>query len=100
MKFKIKSYVRANGRFVAREIEIYANKGAYASHGHSMVSKAGHAFKHTYNDEVATKGDMYSVYTSMPTSGAMRGYGMPQITFALEAHVDDIAKGLHLDQLK
>ena len=100
MKIKIESFVRPNGRFVARKIEIYANKGAYASHGHSVVGKAGHAFKHTYQDELATKGDMYSVYTNMPTSGAMRGYGMPQITFALEAHVDDIANGLGLDKIE
>ena len=100
MKIKIESYVRPNGRFVARKIEIYANKGAYASHGSSVVGKAGHAFKHTYQDELATKGDMYSVYTNMPASGAMRGYGMPQVTFAIEAHVEDIARGLGLDSIE
>jgi xanthine dehydrogenase molybdenum-binding subunit len=100
MKIKIKSYVRSNGRFVARKIEIQGNKGAYASHGHSMVNKAGHGFKQIYNDEIATKGDMYSVFTNMPTSGAMRGYGIPQLTFALESHVDDVAKGLGVDQIE
>lgn len=100
MKIKIKSYVRPNGRFVAREVEMYGNKGAYASHGHSVTSKSGHAFKQIYQDEVATKGDMYSVFTNMPPSGAMRGYGIPQITFALEAHIDDMAKTLNLDPIE
>ena len=100
MKIKMKSYVRPNGRFVAREVEIYGNKGAYASHGHSVTNKAGHAFKQVYNDEVATKGNMYSVYTNIPASGAMRGYGIPQITFALESHVDDIANKLGLDKIE
>lgn len=100
MKIKIKSYVRADGRFVAREIEVYGNKGAYASHGHGMVNKAGHAFKQIYNSEVATKGNMYSVFTNRPSSGAMRGYGMPQLTFALESHVDDIARGLGVDLIE
>jgi xanthine dehydrogenase molybdenum-binding subunit len=100
MKFKIKSYLRADGRFVARKIELHGNKGAYASHGHSMVNKSGHAFKQIYQDEVATKGDMYSVYTNMPPSGAMRGYGIPQITFALESHVDDIATNLGFDKIE
>ncbi len=100
MKIKIKTYVRPNGRFVAREIEIYGNKGAYASHGHSMVNKAGHGFKQIYNDEVATKGNMYSVFTNMPTAGAMRGYGIPQLTFAVESHVDDVARGLGVDQIE
>jgi len=100
MKIKIKSYVRANGRFVARKIEMYGNKGAYASHGHSVTNKSGHAFKQIYQDEVATKGDMYSVYTNMPASGAMRGYGIPQVTFALESHMDDIATKLGLDKIE
>lgn len=100
MKIKLKSYVRPNGRFVAREVELYGNKGAYASHGHSVVSKAGHAIKQVYNDELATKGDIYSVFTNLPPSGAMRGYGIPQITFALESHVEDIARKLNLDSIE
>ncbi|MGH4138984.1 xanthine dehydrogenase subunit XdhA [Clostridium sp.] len=100
MKIKVKSYVRPNGRFVARKVEVYGNKGAYASHGHSIISKAGHAVKQVYQDEVATKGDMYSVFTNMPVSGAMRAYGIPQITFALESHVDDIATNLGLDKIE
>lgn len=100
MKIKIKSYVRADGQFVAREVEVKSNKGAYASHGHSITSKAGHAFKQIYQDEVATKGDMYSVFTNMPPSGAMRAYGIPQITFAMESHVDEIAIGLGVDKLE
>ncbi|GMQ59992.1 xanthine dehydrogenase molybdenum-binding subunit XdhA [Vallitalea sediminicola] len=100
MKIKIKSYVRPNGRFVARKIEVYGNKGAYASHGHSITSKAGHACKQIYNDEKAIKGDMYSVFTNMPVAGAMRAYGIPQITFALESHIDEIAKELNLDLIE
>lgn len=100
MKIKIESYVRPNGRFVARKVELYANKGAYASHGSSVVGKAGYSFKQIYQDELATKGDMYSVYTNMPASGAMRAYGLPQITFAVEAQVDDIAKELNLDRIE
>lgn len=100
MKIKIKSYVRPNGRFAARSIEIYGNKGAYASHGHSVTSKAGHAFKQIYNDEAAVKGDMYSVFTNLPPSGAMRGYGIPQITFALEAHIEDIAASLGIGSIE
>lgn len=100
MKIKITSHVRPNGRLVARKAELYANKGAYASHGHSVVSKAGHAVKQIYNDEIATKCDMYSVFTNLPVAGAMRAYGIPQITFALESHMDDIAKSLGLDRIE
>jgi xanthine dehydrogenase molybdenum-binding subunit len=100
MKIKITTHIRPNGRLVARKAVLYANKGAYASHGHSIVSKAGHAVKQIYNDEKATKGDMYSVFTNMPTAGAMRAYGIPQITYALESHMDNIAKSLEIDPIK
>ncbi len=100
MKIKIKSHVRSNGRFVARKVEVYGNKGAYASHGHSIVGKAGGAVKQIYNDGAATKCDAYTVFTNMPSAGAMRAYGIPQITFALESHVDQIAKSLNLSPIE
>lgn len=99
-KIKIKSYVRPNGRFVARKVEVYGNKGAYASHGHSVIGKAAGAVKQIYNDEVATKCDAYTVFTNTPSSGAMRAYGIPQITFALESHVDEIARSLNISPIK
>ena len=37
------------------------------------------------------------MYTNLPTAGAMRGYGIPQVCFALESHIDDIATKLKDD---
>ena len=37
------------------------------------------------------EGDVYTVFTNKPVSGAMRGYGIPQAMFAMESHTDDIA---------
>ena len=42
----------------------------------------------------------YTVYTNLPSGGAMRGYGIPQVDFAMEAHMDDIARGLGLDPVE
>ncbi|HWJ02737.1 MAG TPA: molybdopterin cofactor-binding domain-containing protein, partial [Verrucomicrobiae bacterium] len=33
-------------------------------------------------------------------AGAMRGYGTPQIFFAYEAHLDEVARGLNLDPIE
>jgi CO/xanthine dehydrogenase Mo-binding subunit len=33
-------------------------------------------------------------------TGAMRGFGAPQVCFAYESHMDDIAAELHLDPLE
>ncbi|MEG2934965.1 MAG: molybdopterin cofactor-binding domain-containing protein, partial [Clostridium sp.] len=38
-----------------------------------------------------------TIYTNIPAAGAMRGYGVPQMFFALESHLDDIAKTLNMD---
>ncbi len=97
INFKLTSYVRPNGRFVARSIEAVSNQGGYASHGHGIVAKASAVFRNVYQDEKSTKGDVRTVFTNTPPAGAMRGYGVPQIIFALESHVDDIAKALDID---
>ena len=40
------------------------------------------------------------VYTNNPISGAFRGYGAPQGCFALESHIDEVAKELGMDRLE
>ncbi len=97
MKFHIESWVRPNGRFVARSLEGWSNQGAYASHGHGIIANASNAFRHLYQDEKAVKATVSTVFTNLPTGGAMRGYGIPQVIFAMESHVDDIARALHID---
>ncbi len=93
------SYVRPDGKIVARKAELFANSGAYASHGHSIVAKGMGSIPQLYpcdNMEL----DAYSVYTNRPVAGAMRAYGMPQTTFAVESHTDDICKALGLDPIE
>ncbi len=40
------------------------------------------------------------VYTNKTVSGAMRGFGAPQVCFAYESHMDDIAAALGIDPLE
>ncbi|WP_320128054.1 xanthine dehydrogenase subunit XdhA [uncultured Sphaerochaeta sp.] len=89
MKFHIESYVRKDGSLAARSVVAYSNQGAYASHAHALVANAVNGFRMMY-PVGAIKGEAYTVYTNMPTAGAMRAYGIPQIGFALESHIDDI----------
>ncbi len=100
MDFHIKSWVRKDGRFVARELTGFSNQGAYASHGHGLIANASTVFRNLYQDEKATKGTVTTVFTNLPTGGAMRGYGIPQIIFAMESHVDDIARALKIDPIE
>ena len=40
------------------------------------------------------------VYTNKTTSGSMRGFGAPQVCFAYESQMDDIARALGIDQIE
>ena len=100
IRYHIVSHVRADGTFVAGRLEAYSNQGAYASHGHSICAKGAGAFRQLYRYRGACKGDAYTVYTNIATGGAMRGYGIPQMMFAMESHVDDIARRLNIPPLK
>ena len=99
-KFHIVSYVRPNGKVVAREYECYSNNGAYASHGHSTTAKGVGAIAALYSDDIAIKAKAVTVFTNKPTAGAMRAYGIPQSTFAIESHTEDIAKQMGIDPIK
>ncbi|MHB1406260.1 MAG: xanthine dehydrogenase molybdenum-binding subunit XdhA [Desulfitobacteriaceae bacterium] len=98
-KFKIKSGVSKEGKLKGIQIEAISNTGAYASHGHAIAMSAGTKFRPLYAFE-SIKYDPVTVYTNLPVAGAMRGYGVPQIQFALESHVDDIVKNLGLDPIE
>jgi len=99
MSIHIISWLRADGTFAARKVELISNQGAYASHGHSIVAKALGAFPQQYPCP-NVEGDAYTVFTNRPVSGAMRGYGIPQAMFAGESHIDDCAKALGMDPLE
>jgi xanthine dehydrogenase molybdenum-binding subunit len=98
-KFKFKTGVNKDGTIIARELKAVSNNGSYASHGHSIAGNCLTKFRHLYNQK-AIRGEATTVYTNLPTAGAMRGYGIPQITFGLESHMEDIARELKLDPIE
>ena len=99
IRIHIVSWLNPDGTFAARKVELYSNQGAYASHGHSIVAKAMGSFPQHYpcpNMEC----DAWTVFTNRPAAGAMRGYGMPQASFADESNIDDCAKAVGMDPLE
>ena len=99
MKLHLKTAVSRDGILKGIHVKVLSNTGAYASHGHSIAMSAGGKFRPLY-DFRAIKYEPKTVYTNLPVAGAMRGYGTPQIFFALESHLDDIALQLHLDPIE
>ena len=98
IRFHIVSWLRPDGTFAARKVELFSNQGAYASHGHSIVAKAMGSFPQHYPCD-NMECDAWTVFTNRPAAGAMRGYGMPQASFADESNVDDCAKAVGMDPL-
>lgn len=97
---RTRGIVTKDGRVLARKLEAYANNGAYASHGHAICANCGNVFKGLYQDELGTEVDCYTVYTSSPTAGAMRAYGIPQSVWITECQADDMATAIGMDPLE
>jgi CO/xanthine dehydrogenase Mo-binding subunit len=97
--FRIKSGVDEHGRIVARKCEVYWNGGAYADIGPRVTQKAGLTASGPYDiDNVAI--DSYALYTNTTPSGALRGFGVPQLVWAYEGHMDMMARALNLDPVE
>lgn len=99
MRFYLKTAVSKEGKLLGISMRMFSNNGAYASHGHSVTMSAGSKFRPLYNFR-SVKFDPRTVYTNLPSAGAMRGYGVPQVTFAVESHVEDIARQLNMDPIE
>lgn len=98
MNFKFKTGVKTDGTIMARELKVISLNGGYASHGHGVANNCGTKFRHLYHEQ-GIKYDATTVYTNMPAAGAMRAYGIPQVKFALESHMEDIARKLKIDPI-
>ena len=98
--FHLIAAVNSEGRLVARKVDLKSNQGGYASHGHSICAKASGEFRWLYNDEKTLEADAWTIFTNIPTGGAMRGYGIPQVDFAMESQMDDLAAAIGMDPLE
>jgi len=94
--FRIKSGVDGTGRIVARKCEVFWNGGAYADIGPRVSQKAGITASGPYDIENVDVGS-YAVYTNVTPSGSLRGFGVPQLVWAYESHMDMMARALKLD---
>ncbi|RLD18843.1 MAG: xanthine dehydrogenase family protein molybdopterin-binding subunit [Caldiserica bacterium] len=99
MIMKYKTGVKKDGTLIANEVKIYADTGAYASLGGPVLNLAiEHACGPYKLSNVNIDG--YCIYTNNGTSGAFRGFGVPQATFAMETQMDIIAEKLRIDPVE
>ncbi len=99
IRIHITSWIRPDGSMAARKVDLYSNQGAYASHGHSIVAKAMGSFPQLYPCD-NMECDAFTVYTNLPAAGAMRGYGMPQASFANDSNIEECAHAVGMDSVE
>ncbi|MFE6802356.1 molybdopterin-dependent oxidoreductase [Streptomyces sp. NPDC057681] len=94
----IKVGARADGTLTAIQMRVVSNTGAYGNHGPAvMFHSVGESFA-VYRAP-HKKVDAFSVYTNVVPAGAFRGYGLGQVTFAVESVMDELARRLGMDPL-
>ncbi|MFB8078548.1 molybdopterin-dependent oxidoreductase [Streptomyces sp. NPDC056013] len=94
----IKVGARADGTLTAVQMRVVSNTGAYGNHGPAvMFHSVGESFA-VYRAP-HKKVDAFSVYTNAVPAGAFRGYGLGQVTFAVESVMDELARRLDIDPL-
>jgi len=96
MELKVKMGAANDGTMKGRSMFVISNTGAYASHGHSIAAAGGSKSCLLYPRQVIAF-DARTVYSNIPIGGAMRAYGSPQITFAIECAAEDLARKLKMD---
>jgi CO/xanthine dehydrogenase Mo-binding subunit len=99
LKIRYKSGAKKDGKLTAVEIHILGDTGAYASYGATVaIRSAVHATGPYQIPHVRVRSQM--VYTNNPWSGAMRGFGVPQMAFAHESQIDLLARALKMDPIE
>ena len=94
-----RSAVDDDGKLLAQDMRLIGNTGPYGTHGFTVQIVSGLRGLTSYNAS-SKRFDCHVVYTNIPVPGAYRGYGAPQAEFALEAHMEDIARTLDLDPIE
>lgn len=95
-RITLKLGMTAEGFIVAKDVRIVAECGAYAGlAGDVMHVSAMRSDNMHRNANVRSHATLY--YTNNPPRGAFRGFGGTQMLFALNSHIDTMARQLGLD---
>lgn len=88
-----------NGILTGLKLRAIGDTGAYASVGTKVMERvAGHATGGYHVPSVDI--ESLTVYTNNIPSGAMRGFGVNQVTFALESCIDELCEKGGFDRWK
>lgn len=96
---RLKTGAKKDGTIVAQEMLAYVDTGAYGVSCEWLTKDMGGWYFSMYRvPNQRFRG--YGVYTNTPPAAAMRGFGNPQVNFAIESQMDILAEELHMDQVE
>ncbi len=95
----LKMGVKSDGTFMAKEARIFSDNGAYSGKSPSIMTTTAIRADALYQYK-NVKAEANLVYTNKVPTGGYRGFGNPQMAFAVESLIDTIAHQLELDPLE
>lgn len=98
-RIKFKAAVDAGNNILAMKVHVSLDSGAYIGLSGVVLQRAMIAASGVYTVEnLSVSGDVYE--TNTVPNGAFRGFGAPQMFFAIEMFINHIAKELGEDNYK
>jgi len=98
-KLHLKTGGTKDGRILVRDLTLIGDAGAYHDKGPATVNFSSMMFGTLYNvPNVRFHGEL--VYTNKQMGTAFRGFGNPQVAFATEVQIDELAESMGLDPLE
>lgn len=97
VKILLKQGFRKDGTITARQARMVITSGAYGSHGPGVTNVAAYGLTSLYRSSDNLDIEARLIYTNTPIAGAMRGFGVMQITYAMDVQIDEAAVRLGLD---
>jgi len=88
-----------DGKLVNVRARVVIDGGAFSSSSPAVVGNATTFLSGPYEVPNALL-EGTAVYTNNPPCGAMRGFGAPQVCFAYEAQMDELARKLGMDPVE
>ena len=98
-KMRVRSAVAADGTILGRHTEFWVDNGAYTHMGPAYISAVRQRTCNLYRVRAAGF-DGKLVHTNKVSGGSYRGMGSPQIIWAIETQIDEIAELLGKDKLE
>jgi CO/xanthine dehydrogenase Mo-binding subunit len=96
---RVRIGARRDGTLAAKEVDCWADTGAYADCGPGVATKMGYAGVGPYRIP-HVRVDSLAIYTNLPPNGAFRGYGAMQSVWASERTMDLLAGELEISPLE